>query len=258
MNITPRAQLKDQTRELLQTAQVSPKTFTALYCGTTLLLDLLEYYVTAPEIAGIFVSIFTTLCSWVFAAGFAMYCMGIRRRERMEYATLFDGFAFTGKIILLNLLTSVLIGLWSMLFAIPGIIAAYRYSFALYNLYENPELDIMTALEMSKRQTRGYKARLFALDLSYLGWLLLATLPGMFLRAMTLTSIGFNVQTALSLPTPLWQLLFNGLWSALVGLFYVPNYQCVQLDYFDAAKADLAEADASFHREDSPDDPSGF
>ena len=82
-----------------------------------------------------------------------------------------------GKVILLNLVIYCFTLLWSMLFVIPGIVAAYRYRFALYNLYENPGLNVMEALEMSKRQTRGYKGQLFMLDLSYFGWYLLASLP---------------------------------------------------------------------------------
>ena len=47
--------------------------------------------------------------------GFA-YCMDIRRRERSEYAVLFDGFSFTGKIIALNIVINLFVFLWSMLF----------------------------------------------------------------------------------------------------------------------------------------------
>ncbi len=77
---------------------------------------------------------------------------------------LFDGFGFVGKIVLLNLVMAVFIALWSMLLIVPGIIATYRYRFALYNLCENPELGVMDALNMSKQQTRGYKLDLFVLD----------------------------------------------------------------------------------------------
>jgi hypothetical protein len=57
-----------------------------------------------------------------------------------------------------------------------GIIAAYRYRFALYNLCENPELGVMEALAMSKAQTLGFKWQLFVLDLSFIGWNILVSL----------------------------------------------------------------------------------
>ena len=130
---------------------------TALYCACLFLLSLLEALIPGPELVSTFLSILTTLAEWILAAGFAFYCMDIRRRERSEYAVLFDGFSFTGKIIALNIVINLFVFLWSMLFVFPGFIAHYRYSFALYNLYENPDMDIMEALNLSKRQTQGYK-----------------------------------------------------------------------------------------------------
>ena len=94
----------------------------------------------------------------------------------MPYTTLFDGFSFAGKIILLAIVQYIFIFLWSLLFIVPGIIAAYRYRFALYNLCENPEMGVMEALNMSKAQTLGFKGQLFVLDLSFIGWYLLSGL----------------------------------------------------------------------------------
>ena len=171
-----RAEMKAQTRKLLQTAQVSPKGMTALYCACLFLLSLLEALIPGPELVSTFLSILTTLAGWILAAGFALYCMDIRRRERSEYAVLFDGFSFTGKIIALNIVINLFVFLWSMLFIIPGIIASYRYRFAVYNLCENPDMGVMEAISMSKAQTAGYKGDLFLLDLTFIGWNLLCSL----------------------------------------------------------------------------------
>lgn len=59
---------------------------------------------------------------------------------------------------------------------IPGIVAAYRYRFAMLNLCENPEIGVMEALNMSKAQTLGFKWQLFVLDLSFIGWNILVSL----------------------------------------------------------------------------------
>ena len=66
-----RAAMKAQTRELLQTAQVSPKGMTALYCACLFLLSLLEALIPGPELVSTFLSILTTLAGWILAAGFA-------------------------------------------------------------------------------------------------------------------------------------------------------------------------------------------
>ncbi len=77
-----------------------------------------------------------------------------------------------------------------------GIIATYRYRFALYNLLENPDLGILEAINLSKEQTYGYKWQLFVLDLSFLGWLILDVFTMGFLGIwlipyITLTDIAF-------------------------------------------------------------------
>ena len=244
-----RKKLKEEVRELLSGAQVSPRAMTALYAGLLLVLNLVCAF-TGEGILSTFVSILTSLLSVLLGAGFAMYCMAIRRGERAEYLTLFDGFSFVGKLIALTIVTYAFIWLWSMLLVIPGIVAAYRYRFAAYNLYENPGISVMEALEMSKRQTMGYKGQIFALDLSYIGWTLLASLPamvemGMMYYAMfssyydymtgAISVMPTDFTASVILPAWLWTLI-SGLWSMAVSLFYLPHFQCVELGYFETAK----------------------
>ena len=244
-----RKKLKEEVGELLSGAQVSPRAMTALYAGLLLVLNLVCAF-TGEGILSTFVSILTSLLSVLLGAGFAMYCMAIRRGERAEYLTLFDGFSFVGKLIALTIVTYAFIWLWSMLFVIPGIVAAYRYRFAAYNLYENPGISVMEALEMSKRQTMGYKGQIFALDLSYIGWTLLASLPamaemGMMYYAMfssyydymtgAISVMPTDFTASVILPAWLWTLIC-GLWSMAVSLFYLPHFQCVELGYFETAK----------------------
>ena len=174
-----RKQLKADMKNLLRDAQVSPKGMAALYLALLLALDLVTSFLSSTGIVSTFFSILASLMGMVLGSGFVLYCMANRRGERAEYLTLFDGYSFVGKIIGLNIVMYIFIWLWSMLFIIPGFIAAYRYRFALYNLYENPGIGIMEALDMSKQQTLGYKGQLFTLDLSYLGWTLLASVPSM-------------------------------------------------------------------------------
>ena len=243
-----RKQLKREMKELLRSAQVSPWGMTCLYLGLVLVLDLADGFVTSVSagLLGTFVSILTGLMSMVLASGFVMYCMAIRRGERAEYLTLFDGFSFVGKVILLNIVEYLFVFLWSLLFVIPGFIAAYRYRFALYNLYENPGIGVMEALEMSKQQTLGYKGQLFFLDLSYIGWFLLASLSSVVQLGYLYMTIFQNPMYyladparvyAISLPLPFsLQLLIDCVWPLLVALFYLPTYQCTELGYFDVAK----------------------
>ena len=261
-----RKQLKQQMKDLLRSAQVGARGMTLLYLALVCALNLTDSLtgLVNDGLPAMFVSILTSLLGMVLSAGFVLYCMAVRRGERAEYLTLFDGFSFVGRIILLNIVEYLFIFLWSLLFVIPGIIAAYRYRFALYNLYENPGIGVMEALEMSKQQTLGYKGQLFLLDLSYTGWYLLASLPSLiqvgYIYAAVLQDPGYFLADptrvyALSLPLPLpVQVLLGCLWPLAVALFYLPVYQCTELGYFDIAKHTSGVSLSGAGGPDQPDD----
>lgn len=199
--VLDRSALKRESKALLKTARVNPYLFTLLALAISLVVGAIDNYVAMdddfaylysmqsgmdlsflalhrafPTVVVLFVSIVCALLTVVLSAGEYLYHLGIRRGEEMPYVTLFDGFAFAGKIILLSIVQYIFIFLWSLLLVIPGIVAAYRYRFAILNLCENPEIGVMEAINMSKEQTRGFKWQLFVLDLSFIGWELLAGL----------------------------------------------------------------------------------
>jgi len=272
-----RKKLKADTRNLLADAQVSPRAMVALRMGILLVLSQIQLFTEDLGLIATFISILVTLLNFVLNAGFVLYCMAIRRGERAEFLVLFDGFSFVGKIIALNLVIYILTFLWSMLFVIPGIIAAYRYRFALYNLCENPEMGIMEALNMSKQQTTGYKSQLFVLDLTYYGWLLLASIPHLiysssfslgavqdamaFAGVGTLSALPAEVSALTVLPLWAWFLIMD-LWNLVVGMFYLPNYQCVELGYFEIAKETSGIGKGAYTHQNSywngPDNMGGF
>ena len=79
-----------------------------------------------------------------------------------------------GRSILLLLLQNIFTFLWSLLFIIPGIIAAYRYSMAFYIMADNDNIGAMDALRQSKEMMIGHKWELFKLHLSFIGWIILS------------------------------------------------------------------------------------
>lgn len=241
-----RRRLKADTRELLRSAQVNPKAMTALYLILILVMNLADSLSggMGSNLVGTFVSVLAFLLTSVLEAGFALYCMAVRQGQRAEFVTLFDGFSFVGKVIGLSLLRTLFIVLWSMLFVIPGIVASYRYRFAMYNLCEDPELSILEAMEMSKQQTMGYKGQLFVLDLSYLGWGVLSSLPSLIQVGYLYFLVLQDPYTYMANPEALLSAeafslavsVGTWVWAIAVQLFYLPHYQCVELGYFDIAK----------------------
>ena len=160
---------KQAARNCMRTARVSPYQISLLLVVITIAMSAFEqfminlfgipyyveyggYYITTlmPSSINWFITIMVSLLSTVLRAGFVLYCLGVRRGKEMPMTTLFDGFSIAGKVILLEIVTSIFVFLWALLLVIPGIIAMYRYRFALYNLLENPDMGILEAINLSK------------------------------------------------------------------------------------------------------------
>jgi uncharacterized membrane protein len=85
-----------------------------------------------------------------------------------KFEILFSRFQLFGRALFLRFLMFLKILAWSLLFIVPGIVAAYRYALAPYLLAENPSLTAEEAIEKSKALMFGYKGRLFCLQFSFI------------------------------------------------------------------------------------------
>jgi uncharacterized membrane protein len=72
--------------------------------------------------------------------------------------------------------TNLFIGLWTLLFIIPGIVKTLQYSMVPYILSDNPTMPGSRAREISRIMTNGEKGAIFVLGLSFLGWYLLGAI----------------------------------------------------------------------------------
>ena len=87
------------------------------------------------------------------------------------------GFGFKngyGRTALVMFLKGLFTSLWSLLFVIPGIIKAYEYMMIPYILAENPDMDRKEVFALSKKMMTGNKWNAFVLDLSFIGWDIIA------------------------------------------------------------------------------------
>lgn len=100
----------------------------------------------------------------------------LRRDETRWFADSMGGFRRPLGMAGLLFLQNLKVLLWSLLFLVPGLIAAYRYRQAWYVKSEHPDWSARACLAESARMMNGYKARAFLLDLSYFGWLALMLL----------------------------------------------------------------------------------
>lgn len=131
--------------------------------------------------------------------GYIRYLMESRQGEP-PLDTLFsvfrDGY---GNILWVQFITGVKIFLWSLLLVVPGIIKAYQYYMVPYLLAENPYLEAGRAQQLSRQMMDGEKWATFVLEISFLGWAILAALAGEILELVPfLDFISFG--TILGLP----------------------------------------------------------
>ena len=117
------------------------------------------------------------LMTMMIAGGFSLSCLCVARRSEANVGTLFEMFGWFFRFLWLCVLMSIFIFLWSLLLIVPGIIAAYRYSMAIFIFCDDPEKGALTCIRESKAMTMGYKGQLFVLDLSFIGWYLLCIIP---------------------------------------------------------------------------------
>ena len=198
--------LKERSRGLIQTAQPSVLMTSAVYIALGAVVSLLssrlvgisyatlERYMnfvqqgkleyafsvlasSTPSASAVLIDLALKLVMAIVGVGFTLFILNTVRGVGAATGNLLDGFAFFWKIILLNIVLSVFVFLWSLLLIVPGIIALYRYSMATYVLLDHPEYGVMDCIRESKALTAGRKTELFKLDLSFFGWLLLSCLP---------------------------------------------------------------------------------
>lgn len=86
-------------------------------------------------------------------------------------------------IFVIYLIQYVFIALWTFVFIIPGIIKRYSYyqSYTIfYDTYEHTgeRLSYLDCITASRKLMNGHKGQLFILELSFIGWHILAILTG--------------------------------------------------------------------------------
>ncbi len=142
------------------------------------LSDLLPFEVprefAGPVIVLIFVVIIGfCLTSVIISTGYVKYNLDLINSRSPSMGVVFKYFRYGKKTIVAYFYVFIIVFLWSLLFVIPGIIAAFSYAMVPYILAENPNLAPEKALELSKKMMKGNKSNYLLLLLSFIGWIIL-------------------------------------------------------------------------------------
>lgn len=102
-----------------------------------------------------------------FALGAAIFSLSISRGKKEMLEQIFQGFNRFSDALVAYLLIVVYVLLWTLLFIVPGIIAALSYSMTFYILADDPLIKPQDALKKSKSMMNGHKLKLFYLCLRF-------------------------------------------------------------------------------------------
>lgn len=137
--------------------------------------DARRFFIILLSVASV-IAIIKFVLSGVIRQGYAVYLLNQYDGKRPSSREVFSQFHDFTRGFLLNFLSGLFVFLWTLLFIIPGIIATYRYAMAPFIMAENPDMRPREALRASSELMYGHKWELFCLNLSFIGWSLLAAL----------------------------------------------------------------------------------
>lgn len=157
----------------------------------------------------------------ILTAGLQYMLLRIARGESPSAGAVFCGYRHFLKLAGLIIVMCIRILLWSVLLIVPGIIAAYRYQMSIYIMLDDPDKGISRCIEESKHMMDGNKMKLFCLEISFIGWVLLASVPSVIGSIlMENDAAGFGVPLVLELISAFLVLLVEVYIYEATGVFY--------------------------------------
>lgn len=136
-----------------------------------------DFVIEISENLTLTLNLISLIFGGVVSTGLSKFLLNFTtNREEPKFADLFSQFKIFFKALGLFILMGIAIILGTLFFIIPGIIVALMFSQAFYILAEDPNKGIFECLEESSNLMHGYKWELFVLQLSFIGWELLAVL----------------------------------------------------------------------------------
>jgi uncharacterized membrane protein len=185
----------------------------------------------------VFINLLIGLYSMVVNFGYMGSMLRVSRGEPIRFGSLLDGFALAGRVIALNLLMGIFIFLWSLLFVIPGIIAAYRYRMAVFILLHDPDCGALEAIGRSKEMMAGHKMDLFVLDISYINW------------ALAFIPIGI-ISTALRQFSMILSMSAYTVLAGALSLWVLPFFICTQANFYGGITGSFRSGGSRFYGPD--------
>lgn len=136
---------------------------------------LFQYFTIIATISGI-VGFIGFIIGGCIQLGYARYLLRQHDHASFDLPDMFSQFDRFKDGFLQRFLRGLYTILWGLLLVIPGIVKNYAYSMTPFIMIENPQMSASEAITASKELMNGHKGELFMLDLSFIGWDILAGL----------------------------------------------------------------------------------
>lgn len=148
-----------------------------IFINTTNLLQGFKVILDISPKVSLSFNLITLILGGVISTGLSKFLLNFTTNtEEPKFKDIFSYFNIFFKTLGLFVLIGIIGLLGFILLIIPGIIVTLMYSQSFYILAENPDKGIFQCLEESSRLMYGHKWELFVLELSFIGWWILAGL----------------------------------------------------------------------------------
>lgn len=148
-----------------------------LIINTANIVRPLDFVITISKNLSLTLNLISLIFGGVISVGLSKFLLNFTtNREEPQFTDLFSQFKIFFKALGLHILIGIAILFTTLLLIVPGIIVALMYSQAFYILAEDPSKGIIECLQESSNLMYGYKWEFFVLELSFIGWWLLAWL----------------------------------------------------------------------------------
>lgn len=155
----------------------------------------------------------------------------LARKKKTPFSVLFSGFKDFKRSFCTFLLVALKTVLWTLLFVVPGIIAAIRYSLSFFVLADNPDIKAYEAIEKSKQMMKGKKWKFFGVSVcftTFYGWFILSSVILKVLENLNLDFIEIIYLVLGIFETVYSVLVFPVLFYALIKMFYPDVFNGMQ------------------------------
>ena len=165
--------MKTENIVLMRKARESLEGKWDIAIGTFVVYFVLTFFVQLIPFAGIIIGLFV---NGPIAIGLVIFSLSLARNKKAKLEQIFEGFQDYSRAVEAYILLVAKVFVWTLLFIVPGVIAALSYAMTYYILVEDPKIGAMEAIKKSIRMMEGSKEKLFRLNLRFFGLGLLCIL----------------------------------------------------------------------------------